>query len=262
MGRLDLKLPKSKGLFVTGTDTGVGKTVIAGGIARILAEGGVKVGVFKPVATGCRARWEGLVSADTEFLAACAKSNLDLATITPVGYRTPAAPVVSASRDGPPVDLERIAAAYRAVTKQCDVVIAEGIGGVRVPLTAEIDVLDLAAELALPVLIVARPDLGTINHTLMTIDCVRSADLEVAGVVINKYNAAAATVAEETCGEVIAACGAADVLAIVPFDEDVDIEQQRLGESIIETLKDVDWAEKAGLGRRTDDGWPLSGRGD
>jgi dethiobiotin synthetase len=95
---IDLKLPKKAGLFITGADTGVGKTVVAGAIARILADKGHKVGVFKPIATGCRRDWEGLVSYDTEFLANCANSNLSLSTITPVGYLTPAAPLVSAAQ--------------------------------------------------------------------------------------------------------------------------------------------------------------------
>ncbi len=149
----------------------------------------MKVGVFKPIATGCKRSWEGLISNDTEFLAYCANSDLSLSTITPVGYVTAAAPIVSAACDGPAVDFGRIAAAYKDICENSDIVIAEGIGGVRVPLTPEFDLLDLAVEFALPVVIVARPNLGTINHALMTIDCVRAAELKVAGVVINGYNA-------------------------------------------------------------------------
>jgi len=238
---LNLKLPKHKGLFVTGTDTGVGKTIIAGSVARILSESGLSAGVFKPIATGCRDSWEGLVSSDTEFLAWCANADVDLAVITPVGYRTPAAPIVSAAVERTPPDFEKIAAAYRKIAGQTDAVIVEGIGGARVPLTAEFDVLDLACEFALDVVIVARADLGTINHTLMTIDCVRSANLTVAGVVINKYNAAGASVAEETCGRVIEQCGRTEILAVVPFDDQVSIEEQRMAESVLETVRECDW---------------------
>jgi dethiobiotin synthetase len=234
-------LPRKKGLFVTATDTGVGKTVIAGAIARILTGKGARVGVFKPVATGCRRRWEGLVSEDTEFLAACANSELDLATITPVGLPTPAAPLVSSQFDGIPIDFERIAEAYKLIADSSDVIIAEGIGGVRVPLTAELDVLDLAAELALPVLIVARPSLGTINHTLMTIDCIRSARLSIAGVVINRYRPDEAAAAEETCPQVIAECGRVPVLAVVPCDETTSLERQQPGLTVLECLGEVDW---------------------
>ena len=242
---INLNLAKKAGLFVTGTDTGVGKTLIAGAIAKILTEKGVKVGVFKPIATGCKRSWDGLTSDDTEFLAYCANSDLSLSTITPVGYPTPAAPVVSAACDGPAVDFDRIAAAYKDICQNSDIVVVEGIGGVRVPLTAEFDLLDLAVEFALPVVIVARPNLGTINHTLMTIDCVRAAELKIAGVVINNYNATESTVAEDTAPEVIAKWGGVSVLSVVPFDETADIEEPNLGEFIVGSLMDCDWAELA-----------------
>jgi len=238
---LGLNLPEKQGLFITGTDTGVGKTVVAGCIAKVLSEQDLRVGVFKPIATGCRYRWEGLISTDTEFLAACANTDLPLATITPVAYQTPAAPIVSAECEKRPIDFAAVASAYLDISDNSDLVIVEGIGGVRVPLTGELDVLDLAAEFALPVVIVARPNLGTINHTLMTIDCVRAARLEVAGVVINGYDATSSTVAEETAEQVISHCGQVDILCVVPFDETVDLEQQSPGEMTVESIRTVDW---------------------
>jgi len=242
---INLNLPKKAGLFITGTDTGVGKTLIAGAIARILTDKGLKVGVFKPIATGCKRSWEGHVSCDTDFLAYCANSDLSLSTITPVGYSTPAAPIVSAACDGPAIDFDRIAVAYKEICQNSDIIIVEGIGGVRVPLTPEFDLLDLAVEFALPVVIVARPNLGTINHTLMTIDCVRAAELKIAGVIINGYNATESTIAEDTAPEVIAKCSGVNVLSVVPFDETVDIEAPNLGEFIVSSLMDCDWAKLA-----------------
>jgi dethiobiotin synthetase len=244
---INLNLPKKAGLFITSTDTGAGKTLIAGAIAKILADKGRKVGVFKPIATGCQYKWDGLISNDTEFLASCANSNLSLSTITPVGYRTPAAPIVSAAREGRPIDFGKITTAYKEICQDSDVVIVEGIGGVRVPLTEQFDLLDLAVEFALPVVIVARPNLGTLNHTLMTIDCVRAAELKIAGVVINGYNAVKSTVAEDTAPEVIAKCSGENVLAVVPFDETVNIEKPNLGEMILASLACCDWEKLAGL---------------
>jgi dethiobiotin synthetase len=244
---IDLNLPKRAGLFVTGTDTGVGKTLIAGAIAKILTNKGRRVGVFKPIATGCTHRWDGLISDDTEFLAWCANSNLSLSTITPLGYRTPAAPIVSAAREDRPIDFDKIAAAYGDICQDSDIIIVEGIGGVRVPLTKEFDLLDLAVEFALPVVIVSRPNLGTINHTLMTIDCVRAAKLKIAGAVINGYNAVKSTPAEDTAPEVIAQCGDVDILAVVPFDEKVSIKKPNLGEFIVGSLSGCDWEKLAGL---------------
>ncbi|MHC4476377.1 MAG: dethiobiotin synthase [Planctomycetota bacterium] len=242
---INLNLPKKCGLFVTGTDTGVGKTLIAGAIARILTDNGQKVGVFKPIATGCKRTWEGLANCDTEFLSFCANSDLNLSTITPVGYLTPAAPIISAAQEGRKIDFNLVAEAYEGICQHSDIVIVEGIGGVRVPLTLEYDLLDLAVEFALPVLIVARPGLGTINHTLMTIDSVRAAQLRIAGVVINGYDATKSTIVEETAEQVIARCGRVNVLAVVPFDETVDIEESNLGEVIVSSLSDCDWAKLA-----------------
>ncbi len=242
---INLNLPKKAGLFVAGTDTSVGKTLIAGAIAKILTGKGLKVGVFKPIATGCKRSWDGLISNDTEFLAYCANSDLSLSTITPIGYLTPAAPIVSAAHEGEPINFDKIVAAYKDICEVSDIVIVEGIGGVRVPLTEEFDLLDLAVEFAMPIVIVARPNLGTINHTLMTIDCTRAAELKIAGVVINGYKAAESTVAEETAPEVIAKCSGADILSVVPFDKTVNIEEPNLGEFIVGSLMDCDWAKLA-----------------
>ena len=223
----------------------MGKTLIAGAIAKIFTESGLKVGVFKPIATGCNRHWEGLISVDTEFLATCANSGLSFSTITPVGYITPAAPIVGAVREKNPIDFDSIAVAYKQVCENSDVVIVEGIGGVRTPLTVEFDLLDLAVEFSLPVVIVSRLGPGTINHTLMTIDCIRAAKLKIAGVVLNGYNAIDETLTEQTAGPVIAQCGGVNILCTVPFDETVDIESQNPGEMIIPSLLDCDWAELA-----------------
>ncbi len=242
---IDLNLPKKSGLFIAGTEAGVGKTLIAGAIAKILTDNGLKVGVFKPIATGCTRRWEGIVSCDTEFLANCANSDLSLSTITPVGYVTPAAPIVGAAQEGRPIDFDSIAAAYKDICENSDIVIVEGIGGVRMPLTLEFDLLDLAVEFSLPVVVITPLNPGTINHTLMTIDCIRAAQLEIAGVVINGYNATEATVAEETAGQVVTQCSGVNVLCIVPFDETVDIEAPNLGEVIVPSMMDCDWTKLA-----------------
>lgn len=240
---IDLGLPKKNGLFIAGTAVSVGKTLIAGAIAKILTDKGLKVGVFKPIATGCNRDWEGLISIDTEFLAACANSDLSLTTITPVGYVTPAAPIIGAAQEKRPIDFDGIAAAYKQICENTDIVIIEGIGGVRTPLTMEFDLLDLAVEFALPVVIVSRLGQGTINHTLMTIDCIRAAQLKIAGIVLNGYNALEETIVYENAGTVIAQCSDVNILCTVPFDETVNIENQNTGEMIVPSMLDCDWAK-------------------
>lgn len=238
---LHLHLPKPHGLFITGTDTGVGKTLVAGGIAHLLTRQGLKVGVFKPVASGCRSEREGLISDDAEFLSFCAQSEMPLTVINPVTFQTPAAPIVCIRHEHRPMDYEQIATAYTYLCEHSDVVIVEGIGGVLVPLTETETLLDLAVEFDLPTLIVARPDLGTINHSLLTIKAVRDAGLPLAGVVMNGYNARNADLAVETAPDVIAALGQTTILAVLPYDEDVSVEDGRLGRTTGEMLEIVDW---------------------
>ena len=244
---LNLKLPKTKGLFITGTDTGVGKTLITGGIAYVLREQGFRVGVLKPIASGCRHEREGLISDDAEFLAMCAATDYPLSVITPVTYKTPAAPITCVDMEKRPVDYEAIAAAYRYLCDSCDVVIVEGIGGALVPIDEDHTVLDLAAAFGLPVVIVARPNLGTINHSLLTIQAVRKAGLPLAGLVISGYNAETADIAEETSPDVICNFSNTPLLAVVPYDDGASVEEGRLGLRTPEALSLYDWKKLCGL---------------
>ncbi len=242
---IQLNLPRKKGLFITATDTGVGKTLIAGAIARLLTDQGVRVGVFKPIATGCQCGPHGLVSTDAEFLSMCA-DNTDLLTIiNPISYEIPAAPIVCEIREDRQVDFEAIASIYRSMCERMDIVVVEGIGGVRVPLSKGIDLLDLMKQFALPVVVVARPNLGTINHTLLTVDAVQSAGLHVAGLVINGYNAVTADIAEETVADILRTWAKVPILAVVPKDPRSSVEKGLLGQVVLDALIDNDWSSLA-----------------
>jgi len=179
-----------KGLFVTGTDTGVGKTLIAAGLARLLVNLGVKVGVFKPVASG------GKISQDGKLLQKAAKlSDALYPDIVPVHYLQPLAPYVAAWKEGK-ADLGKIERAYQKVKTSCDFLIVEGVGGVRVPIAPGFFVTDWMKKWKLPVLVVARAGLGTINHTLLTLEALRYRKVKVIGVLVNGYKGK--TVAEKT----------------------------------------------------------------
>jgi len=238
---LPLTLPRARGLFIAGTDTEVGKTLVAGGIGRILREIGRRVGVFKPVASGCRRSREGLVSADAEFLAYCADTDVPLSVVNPVSYVIPAAPVVCEPREHRPVDFEAIRLAYEHLVASCECVLVEGIGGVRVPISTGVDGLAMMQVFDLPVVVVTRPRLGTINHTLLTLDAIRTAGLTVAGLVVNGYEAANASIAEETVCDVLTEWGRAPILAVVPRDPGSDVESGRLGEAVVAALGTCDW---------------------
>ena len=234
------QIVKGRGLFITGTDTGVGKTLIAGGIAGVLTRAGVKTGVFKPVASGCRREAGQLVSSDAEFLNMCAGNCWPLEKVNHVRFKVPAAPCVCEKAEGYLVDYQAVADAYAWICGRSDFVLVEGIGGFKVPMSEGVDVVDLARWFGLAVLIVARPDLGTLNHTLLTVDAVRSAGLRVAGVVISGYRSENASIAEQTAAEVIERFGDVKVVCVVEYDRDCDTERGMAG-GIFEQLEGVDW---------------------
>lgn len=236
-----MNLPNARGLFVTGTDTGVGKTLIAGAIARLLGGSGKSVGVFKPIASGCQKTREGLISEDAEFLAHCSNSEFPLSVVNPVTFEVPAAPILCEQAEGRKVDFEQIASTYKYICENSDIVIVEGIGGIRVPLSKDVDVLDLAKAFGLGVIIVARPDLGTINHTLLTIDAVVDAGLTLVGIIINGYDETKAGPAEKTGSAIIAQCRDVKILAVVPYDHSANVRDGIIGEQVIDTLAEVDW---------------------
>ena len=174
------------GLFVTGTDTGVGKTVVASAIARVLRRSGRRVGVLKPVATGVGEA--GRVD-DAEDLIAAIGGGVLVRDVTPLVFRAPMAPVVAARLEGRPLAHAEVRNAARAGLDRwatcADVLIFEGVGGLLCPLAEGSTVADLAIELDLPLVIVARRALGTLNHTLLTIEAASRRGLRLAGVVLN-----------------------------------------------------------------------------
>lgn len=226
------------GLFVTGTDTGVGKTIIAGAIADWFRRRGSRVAVLKPVATGCEHRREGLVSEDAEFLAVCAATPHPLDLICPVRYAEPLAPSVAAQRAHQPVDWAAIARSIRIMSADSDVMIVEGAGGVMVPIDEKLRMIDLPRMLAIPAIVVARASLGTINHTVLTVKALHNAGVRVAGVVINRYPADDPGIAEETSPDEIEKWTGAPILTLVP---DEPVPPGVLPPGIISAIDRVNW---------------------
>ncbi len=172
---------RTKGLFITGTDTGIGKTLVSAGLARLLLNRGVSVGVFKPVASG------GIVSEDGKLLQAAARlPNSAYRDIVPFHYRQPLAPWVAGWKEGR-IDLAKIETAYQRAKAAYNFLIVEGVGGVQVPITRDFFVTDWMTQWKLPVLIVARAGLGTINHTLLTVEALKRRKIKVVGVLVNGY---------------------------------------------------------------------------
>ena len=170
-----------RGVFVTGTDTGVGKTVVACALIRGLRARGIDTGAMKPIETGVGAAGP----ADAIALREAAGADDPLADVCPQRFALPAAPVVAARSEGRAVDLAAIDAAYARLRARHSFLVVEGAGGLLVPAAEGLSMADLAQRLALPVLIVARGALGTINHTRLSLEAARSRGLAVAGVVIS-----------------------------------------------------------------------------
>lgn len=173
-----------RGIFVTGTDTGVGKTIVAATLARLLRMNGVSVGVMKPVTSGCREEAGQLVSDDALLL--CRAAGIPCSgDVAPYRLREPLAPADAARIDGVRIDFSAIKAAFERLAATYQYVIVEGAGGLMVPLSGGLLVADLARELDLSLLVVARPGLGTINHTVLTCFSAQQLGLQVAGVIVN-----------------------------------------------------------------------------
>lgn len=172
-----------RGLFVTGTDTGVGKTHVTCGLAAALVGMGVRVGVMKPLESGVPAA--AACGPDTAALMVAAESTDPMALVCPYSYELPVAPLAAARAGAQVADVTAIGIAFRALCRGKDVMLVEGAGGWAVPVAPGMDMGDVAAALGLPVLVVARRGLGTVNHTRLTVEAVARHGLPVAGVVLN-----------------------------------------------------------------------------
>jgi dethiobiotin synthetase len=185
-----------RGFFVTATGTEIGKTVVAAVVANTARRAGARVAVFKPAVSGlidyplAPETWESAAELpDHALLRLAAWSAQGDDEIAPYRYRPPVSPHLAADLAGELIDPDLLRGAALAATRDADLLVCEGVGGFLVPLTADYLVRDLARDLSLPVVIVAGPGLGTINHTLLTIESVRAAGLEVASVVLNPWPA-------------------------------------------------------------------------
>ncbi|MBY0402207.1 dethiobiotin synthase [Myxococcota bacterium] len=175
-----------RGLFVTGTDTNVGKTLVGCALARGLRAAGIDVGVMKPSETGVPA--SGPLDANALRVAAGVDDPIE--EICPERFALPASPEVAARAEGRAVSLPAIRAAWARLSKHHAFMLVEGAGGLLVPIDRQTDMADLARELALPVLLVTRARLGTINHTRQSLECAAARGLEVFGVVISHSDGA------------------------------------------------------------------------
>ncbi len=206
-----------RGVFVTATDTGVGKTALSAALAAGLLARGLSVAAHKPVLTG-EAHPEPGVPADHALLAAITGQEPD--EVTALRFDVPVSPHLAAALANVQIDPAALVATARAAGRGVDAVVVEGVGGLMVPLQDRYLVRDFARELGLPVVVAARPGLGTINHALLTLNVARAAGLEVRAVVMTPWPAAPSAM-ERSNAETIASVGEIDV-AFLPRIEGHD----------------------------------------
>jgi dethiobiotin synthetase len=201
----------NRGLFITGTDTGVGKTLVAGGLAASLRNSGVDIGVMKPIETGFSLR-----SSDAFFLKRMADAGDPLENICPYRFKFPLSPYTAAQLEKASIRLDKIRHAYHRLMKRHQGILVEGAGGLLVPITRKTTMADLALRLNLPVLIVARTNLGTLNHTLLTVEVAKRRGIKVLGVILN-HLAQRRGLAEKTNRAVIKNFLSVPILGEIPY---------------------------------------------
>lgn len=213
-----------KGFFITATDTGVGKTIIAGAVTKALIFLGLKTAVMKPIETGCTRDNTMLMPSDGLFLKNISGMNETINIVTPCMYEQPLAPLAASEIEGRAVDLTGIFEAYDKLSSTYDAMVVEGVGGLYVPILKDYFVSDLAKQMKLPLIIVARPTLGTINHTLLTIHYALSKGIDIAGIVLNHSSEPEANIAEETNQQTLQGVTEVPIIGVFPFVQDFDKE--------------------------------------
>lgn len=233
------------GLFITATDTDIGKTVITGTIAAALKARGVQLGVMKPLASGGVIDVNGnLVAEDATFLMKAAGfGESERSAINPLCLGPALTPAVAAKVTGVEIDMSVIIAAYHALQKKYDPVLVEGVGGITAPLWQDYLLVDFMIELGLPVIIVTRPNLGTINHTVLTVEYARNRGLHVAGIIMNGWNAETVGILETSNEEYITHLTGVPVVGKFPYSPGIragsidTVELAKLGEQYLQMDK-------------------------
>ena len=225
-------------IFVTGTDTGVGKTMVAAALAHHFTAQGMKVGVMKPIETGVDNPVELGHDADLLRWASGSTDAADL--ISPYRFQQPLAPCLAATLAKEPIDTDKIVDAYQALRQGKDIVLVEGAGGLMVPIRGGYIMADLARQLELPLLVVTHPRLGTLNHTLLTTYAARAMDLKLSGLILNQMPEAPGD-AEKSAPHLLSSLASADMLGILPEVKGSEQEKIKQLAGEIENLPAYQW---------------------
>lgn len=219
-----------KGIFVTGTDTGIGKTIITAAIVLGLKERGIDCGVMKPVQCA---------GDDALVLKKISQADDPLILINPYYFKRPLSPHLAAKLEGRMVSIKKIKKSYQTLSARHQFLVVEGAGGLLVPLKGNFLIAELIQELNMPAIIVARLGLGTINHSLLTLEAARKRGIEVRGIIFNQNKKEPLTVCEKTNPRIISKLGKIKVLGIVPHMGSLNKKDDNLRE-LKEVVKRID----------------------
>lgn len=209
-----------KGIFITATDTEVGKTFVSGLLIRALIQQGMKTGYFKPFASGCHLKDGVLLSEDLLYIENFTETKLDHDLHCPIRYLKPLAPLAAARLEKRPVNIESIWESLKRLKQEYSYLVVEGIGGVMVPLKEDYLVLDLMFDIKFPTLVVCRPALGTINHTLLTLQAIKSKGIPLLGFLTNGFMENGDEAAQTSPGLISSFCSVPYLGHVPIYDEE------------------------------------------
>jgi len=212
------KIPK--GFFITGTDTGVGKTVVTAAMAGCFSMAGKKVGVVKPIQTGTELQ----SIPDIEFVYSSLERPFNITEVCYYRLPKPLSPHAASVLEGVEIDTDLIINSITEFSAGYDVVIVEGAGGILVPVGREYMMIDLVSDIGLPVVVVSRPGLGAINHSLLTLETLKRRDVDVPGFVISGFPEYP-DIAEMTNPKVIEEVSGYSLIGVIPFIEGLSVEK-------------------------------------
>lgn len=227
------------GIFISGTDTGVGKTIVAAGLVLALKQRGLNVGYMKPVESGCPVLDGEVVPQDVRFVREVTGIRDDLDLMCPYRLKAAAAPSIASRLEDVHVDIGYIVDQYFQLSLMHEIVVVEGVGGLMVPLNNNDLVTDLVLQLGLEMLVVARPGLGTINHSLLTVNIAKMIGIPLSGLVINGFGREAIGLPERTNPDEIEHFGNVPVLGILPWLKDLDYQACKPGSLLSEFMERV-----------------------
>ena len=211
-----------KGYFITGTDTNVGKTVVTACLATLFKDRGEDVGVMKPIETGVDPECSSSANSDAKFLMEV--TGVQDAEVCPFRLKTPASPYQAARIEGKELDPYKILEDFRTLQSKYSLMLVEGVGGLMVPITQRYYVADLALQINLPLIIVSRIQLGTLNHTLLTLKAAKQHGLKVAGVILNPVHEDELDNIEKEQGSLIEELSGTPILGTCPYIHDISSE--------------------------------------